>query len=109
MLPLEPFSSSFLYQALYWLPRHHRAFGPACHAVLHAFTLGLRRLQGRGEGDENGEAVVHVDPAAVEFMLESAHKGMFGGWPKVEKEGDGGEAESSSDEEESVSEEEEEG
>jgi hypothetical protein len=69
-------------QALLWVPYRHRALGAKSHAVLHAFILGLRQLQGKGGGDrmegEGEDVVVHVDPAAVEYMLESAHKAMFG-------------------------------
>ena len=28
-----------------WLPSRHRSFGPACHAVLRALVLGMRRLR----------------------------------------------------------------
>jgi hypothetical protein len=55
-----------------WAPQVHADVSPLGAAVLSAFVHGLRRLQWPGGASKASETepVVHVDPAAIEYMLE---------------------------------------
>ena len=53
-----------------WAPHRHRTFGPECHAVFRALALGMTRLAREG-------AIVQVDPACIEWVLEGVQRDEF--------------------------------